>query len=278
MDEELYLRWRVPFVGLTIVGCNITFYAIIAIDHRFRIVSLTPGLSCIPSASDGRDRTLLYSAFTAALVLQARILQDCKRLWNNPPAVIPADARHFPAVSKLCKYPPSGGNHFSFEIQSFFPDRQPYPRLYVAETPDKQRVLIKFTRRYPIELHEYCANLGHAPPILAFEKLPGGWCATAMEYIESGPPITDPSLPPAHRDCWAAALLRLMDDFHSKDFVPGDSVTLVDFDWGGKDEEARLNNELLQGRASDDLGITKEDDRQVLRNANLVNIRDRYYM
>jgi hypothetical protein len=63
--RDLYSRWRMPCVGLTIVGesgflyfqlycpdflfwfftgCNITFYAIIAIDHRFRLVSLTPTL------------------------------------------------------------------------------------------------------------------------------------------------------------------------------------------------------------------------------------------
>jgi len=167
------------------LGCDITFYAVIAIDHRFRIVTLTPTLSCIQSASDGRDRTFLYSAFTAASVLQAHILQDATRLLNNPPAVIPAFARHFPAVSTLRKYPASSDGYFSFEIRSFFPDRQPYRLLYVAETPgpDKQLVLVKFVRRYSIELHEICAKSGHAPAILAFERLPGGWFAVAMEYI-----------------------------------------------------------------------------------------------
>ncbi|KIL70470.1 hypothetical protein M378DRAFT_68187 [Amanita muscaria Koide BX008] len=290
MDEQLYLRWRVPFVGLTIVGCNITFYAIIAIDHRFRIVSLTPGFSCIPSASGGQDRTSLYSAFTAASVLQAHILQDSERLLNNPPAVIPADARRFPAISKLRKYPPSSNDYFAFEIGCFFPDRQPYRLLYAAVTPDRQFVLVKFSRRYPIELHEFCANSGHAPRIFAFEQLPGGWCAVVMDYIESGLPITDPSLPPVHQHRWAAELQRLMDDFHSKDLVhgdlraaniicKGDSVMLIDFDWGGKAGEVfyptlNLNDELLHGRASDDLRITKEDDRRVLRNtlAKLMNI------
>lgn len=54
---------------------------------------------------------------------------------------------------------------------------------------------------------------------------------------------------------------------------------LIDFDWGGKAGEAfyptlNLNDELLQGRTSDDLRITKEDDRRVLRNtlAKLMNM------
>ena len=107
------------------LGCDITFYAVIAIDHRFRIVSLTPTFSCIQSASDGRDRTFLYSAFTAASVLQAHIIQDTTRFQNNPPAVIPTPAHHFPAVSALRKYPASSDGYFNFEIQCFFPNRHP---------------------------------------------------------------------------------------------------------------------------------------------------------
>jgi hypothetical protein len=45
---------------------------------------------------------------------------------------------------------------------------------------------------------------------------------------------------------------------------------LIDFDWGGTDGEvlyptAILNDKLLEGRVSNDLRITKEDDRRVLR-------------
>ena len=44
---------------------------------------------------------------------------------------------------------------------------------------------------------------------------------------------------------------------------------LVDFDWGGKVGEVsyptlELNPELLEGRSSDDLKITKDDDVRVL--------------
>jgi len=79
-----------------------------------------------------------------------------------------------------------------------------------------------------------------------------------------------------------AKLQELMDSFHRKGFVHGDlrdvniickndSVMLIDFDWGGKEGEAsyptsNLNDELLRGRVSGDLGITKEDDRRVLKN------------
>ncbi|KAI5990776.1 hypothetical protein EDD15DRAFT_2451121 [Pisolithus albus] len=262
VHRELYLGWRVPCLGLIIVGHMLQFYAVIAVDHRFKLVSLTSMYSCIETAFDGRDRKSLYLAFTAASVLQAQLLHDIEKLFNNPPSELPIRKRGFPAVSKLCKYPPAD-DHLHFEIQSFFEDRQSYRLLYVAETQQGQSVLIKFTRRYSIQLHETCARLGHAPRILAFERLPGGWYAVAMEYIESGVSINQSTQLAARGDRWANELRQLMDKFHSEGLVHGDlrdanmlctedSVMLIDFDWGGIDGEVsyptcNLNNELLEG-------------------------------
>ncbi|KIM81444.1 hypothetical protein PILCRDRAFT_787677 [Piloderma croceum F 1598] len=189
--QQLYLQWRVPCVGLTIVGCDITFYAVIAIDHCFRI---SP-----PCAN-----TQPHLMATSILRFEASFLTV------NPTA--------------------------------------------------------------------FC----HAPPILTFERLPGGWFAVAMEYIESGVPITQSSLLTTHREHWMAELQGLMGSFHEKDLVHGDlwdvniickndSVMLIDFDWGGKEGEvsyptSNLNAELLQGRVSGDLRIMKEDDKRVLKN------------
>ena len=54
------------------------FYALVAVDHQYRLVGLTSGLSCIEATSDGRDRKALYRAFAAASVVQARILQEAQ--------------------------------------------------------------------------------------------------------------------------------------------------------------------------------------------------------
>jgi len=260
----------------------LTFYAIIAIGHQLKLVSLTPTLSCIQSASDGRDRASLYLAFTAASVLQARILQDVEKLLDNPPSgPILRYENCFPAVFKLRKYPRLSDDYFNFKIQFLFPDPRPNRLLYVARTPDDKIVLIKFARRYSIELHDFCLGLGHAPQILAFERLPGGWYAVAMEWIESGLPITHSTLSATRLDRWKKELQDLVDKFHSAGLVHGDlrdanilckeeSMWLIDFDWGGKDGEAfyptaMLNPELLDGRMSNDLRITKEDDDRVLK-------------
>ncbi|KAK2463915.1 hypothetical protein APHAL10511_004087 [Amanita phalloides] len=293
VHKNLYIGWRVPGIGLTIVGCDIKFYAIVMIDHHFRLVPLTQGLSFMQCATEGRDRRLLYSAFTAASVLQAHIIEDARRLRDNPPAVIPVNARLLPAVSKLRKYRPtqaarqssnlvaggSSNDYFDFEILTFFPNRRPNRFLYIAKAlTNKEIVLIKFSQRYSIELHEHCLNSGHAPQIFAFERLPGG---VAMEYIQSGVPITGSSHSPKNQQRWIAELEGLVADFHGKDLVhgdlrdsnimcEGDSMMLLDFDWAGKDGEVfyptgNLNDELLQGRVSKDLRITKEDDRRVLK-------------
>ncbi|KAI6006859.1 hypothetical protein EDD15DRAFT_2514757 [Pisolithus albus] len=291
IHRKLYLGWRVPCLGLIIVGHMLQFYAVIAVDRRFKLVSLTSMYSCIETAFDGRDRKSLYLAFTAASVLQAQLLHDIEKLFNNPPSELPIRKRGFPAVSKLRKYPPSD-DHLHFEIQSFLEDRQSYRLLYVAETQRGQSVLIKFTRRYSIQLHETCARLGHAPQILAFERLPGGWYAVAMEYIESGVSINRSTQLATHGDRWEKELRALVDKFHSEGLVHGDlrdanmlceedSVMLIDFDWGGIDGEVsyptgNLNNELLEGRVSSDLRITKEDDKRILERTleKLRNIED----
>ncbi|KAI5994697.1 hypothetical protein EDD15DRAFT_2165643 [Pisolithus albus] len=290
VHRKLHLGWRVPYLGLIIVGHMLQFYAVIAVDHRFKLVSLTSMYSCIQTAFEGRDRKLLYLAFTAASVLRAQILHDIERLCNNPPSELLTPKRGFPAVSKLRKYPPSD-DHLHFEIQSFLPDRQSYRLLYVAETQQGQSVLVKFSRSYSIQLHGICTRLGHAPHILAFERLSGGWYAVAMEYIEHGVPINWSPQLATHGERWEKELWELMDKFHSEDVVHGDlrdanilckddSVKLIDFDWGGTDgtvsyPTGNLNKELLEGRVSTDLRITKEDDRRVLKRTleKLRNIR-----
>jgi tRNA A-37 threonylcarbamoyl transferase component Bud32 len=129
-------------------------------------------------------------------------------------------------------------------------------------------------------LHDLCAREAHAPWILGYERLPGGWFAVAMEYFEGSTSITHSDLLTRHRDHWTKYLMRLVKRFHAAGFVHGDlwdenilckddNVVLVDFDWGGKVGEATyptldLHPELLEGRTSSSLKITKDDDMRVL--------------
>ena len=272
-------------------GSDVKFYALVTVDHQYRLVGLTPALSCIAYASDGRDRKALYRAFAAASVVQARILRDAERFLIMPPPEISPTARRFPSMTRLRKWHGSADDYLSFQIVGFHPDRQPYRLLYIAETtaPGKETILIKFVREYSIELHDFCAKRGHAPRIFAFEILPGGWRAIAMEFFASAVQITSSRGLDTHGTRWASELKQLVNEFHEEDLVHGDlrdanmisgdeyTLKLIDFDWGGKDGQVlyptpNLNDELLVGRASDNLKITKVDDIRVL-NLTLKKLR-----
>ena len=273
-------------------GADVKFYVLVAVDHQYRLVGLTPGLSCIASASDGRDRKALNRAFAAASVVHARILQDAQRYFIVLPPGIPPTARRFPSITRLRKWPGSADDDYlSFQIVGFHPDRQPCRLLYLAETtgPEKGTILIKFVREYSIELHDFCAKRGRAPQILAFETLPSGWRVIAMEFIASAVHITSSPGLDTHGRRWASELKQLVNEFHEEGLVHGDlrganmisddkyTLMLVDFDWGGRNGQVfyptpNLNDELLVGRASDNPKITKDDDIRIL-NLTLKKLR-----
>jgi len=294
--------WRVPGLGVTIVGMSrmlvdwpsyadysrrlgpdVKFYAMLSLDTQFRLVSLTPALSCIRSASEGRDRDALYRAFTAASVLQARILKDLPH--HQLPIGVFNDI-HLPGVSKLLRWrntDTESDNSLEFQIKEQFVEGQRNRLLYLATIRGGQTILVKFVRQYCPELHGICALSGHAPALLAYERLPGGWYGIAMEYVADAAPVTMHDCISEHFERWKTDLQELVAKFHNEGFVHGDlrdanilsgddgGLKLVDFDWGGRDGEVlyptpRLNPELVDGRSSEDLRITKADDLRILGN------------
>lgn len=140
------------------------------LDTQFRLVSLTPALSCIRSASEGRDRDALYRAFTAASVLHARILKDVTHhqfLLGEFPDT------HLPYVFKLRRWAKSNlesDDCGEFQINKHRSDTQHNLRfLYRAET--------KETPSRPI--------------FVKFVRLPGGLYGVAMEDAIDAIPLGD---------------------------------------------------------------------------------------
>ncbi|KAI9453354.1 hypothetical protein F5148DRAFT_985553, partial [Russula earlei] len=275
--------WRMPCLGLTIAGPYVMFFGIIFLKPLWRIVSLTPMLSCIPSAVNGDDRQQLYAAFYAALDLSRRIDDEALLFINGATAMSldPEPNTRLPYISALTKWGDTG--EIRFRIVEFYPKTQDYRHLYIARLDDDKEIIVKFSQRYSIELHEFCAERRCAPKILGFQRLAGGFFAIAMEYIF--PSTSLYTAPNRARFCdkWNKDLWDLMESFHKAGFVHGDlrepnilcdgeNVMLIDFDWGGNVGDAeypsgRLSTELTFGRAEDaNSKITKEDDRRVLRN------------
>jgi len=281
-------------------GPAVTFYAIIALGHQYRLVPLTSTLSCVRHANDGADREKLYTAFEAAHVLLAEILKDSTKYSATPPRPIPAGCHRFPAVTQLQRYPHNEGSEedsVDFSIRKFHASRQNDRWVYLATISDQPQIsiLVKFTRWYSVELHNFCQRSGNAPRIFGFERLPGGWYGIAMEYLESARSlfevgqlwkhgfITDAELPGSE---WVQELQALVSAIHDRKLVHGDlrapnilynrqKPILIDFDWGGEAGKARypvpldqLNDDLVGGRNNmDDVLISPEGDMRVLRNS-----------
>ncbi|KAH0836381.1 hypothetical protein J3R83DRAFT_7959 [Lanmaoa asiatica] len=109
-----------------------------------------------------------------------------------------------------------------FKIFETFPSRGADQHLYIAETIDGKKILVKFTRRYSFELHTLCANRGCAPVLLGYERLPGGFRGIAMEFAESAFAISgSPYVEKKHKE-WVERLQNLVDSFHAQDLVHGD--------------------------------------------------------
>lgn len=244
---------------------------------RWRIVSLTPGLSCIQASGEGDDRVALYKAFTAASVLLAHIKKEAMKLVINPPSQIERSSRILPPISSL--HDPTSDTHIKFTILELFSSTVINRHLYIAKMIDGKKILVKFTRQYSYDLHTFCAKLGCAPPLLGFQRLPGGFFGIAMEFINDAVQISDSPYVEKHRE-WVSWLEELVKSFHKAELVHGDlrspniicnknGPMVIDFDWAGKVGEVSyppgpLNPELTDGRESNDLKITKDDDLRVL--------------
>src|SRR5712672_331390 len=156
--------------------------------------------------------------------------------------------------------------------------------LYVAETtPNREIILLKFTRHYSIELHEFCASRQRAPRIIGFQSLPGDCLVIAMEYLSLyvSPSQAHSTILDRFCDKWINDLQKLTQEFHKSNLVHGDlresnilcdgkDLVVLDFDWGGKVGEvyypnAPLCSELTDGRTRTDLMITQDDDNRVLQ-------------
>ncbi|KAG1708018.1 hypothetical protein DVH05_024703 [Phytophthora capsici] len=103
--------------------------------------------------------------------------------------------------------------------------------------------IIKFSKRYGKEVHEFCSKSGFAPELLFYESLPNGWVFIVMEELQLVP-LYKANDRATVRD----QLLKIQKALRDMSFVHGDlrennvqwdpvknRVVLIDFDWSGKD-------------------------------------------
>jgi hypothetical protein len=146
--------------------------------------------------------------------------------------------------------------------------------------------MVKFVRSYSRDLHEHCASLALAPPLLGFEKLAGDWFMVVMEYMNDYVALSTLEDRVSISKQLPQMVTDLVASFHAQNFVHGDirdsdllvlmkgklEMKLIDFDWGGKDGEVRypvlINNHTVH-RPPNVVGgqlITREHDLLMVEN------------
>ncbi len=194
--------------------------------------------------------------------------------------------RYLPYVQEIQTWPPSEDRQLKFRILGVAYQDEIWNEnrfLFHAEARD-EKVLVKFTRKYCIKLHEFCATNRHAPRLLGYGTIPGGWHVVVMEDVEHTHNHAEYS--PRFWAKWSQDLRDLMHGFHDINLVHGDlrtanfivpvnnpeNIMLVDFDWGGEAGRVSfptwsINEDLIDGDRLESLVITKEHDVRVLNAA-----------
>lgn len=258
------------------------------------MVALTPLLPTTAESGKNWVRPVLYNAFKAACVLRHHISEDTKNFSVTQTPVLSIQ-KHLPYVNRVARYssdPGASPSIISFRIDRVFKGRSKHPNrfLYPAtldepDNPEGREVMVKFTRSYCPKLHSFCAEQRHAPGLLGYGTIPGGWYVVLMEMIDQT--YTLDFYGCEHFQTWTQDIKSLVKAFHDRGLVHGDlrdanmmvdrkepeRIMLVDFDWGGNVNDGPVNyptylvNEELKKHGSpNDLRITKEHDDQVLAN------------
>ncbi|KAG2064387.1 hypothetical protein BDR04DRAFT_1035400 [Suillus decipiens] len=155
--------------------------------------------------------------------------------------------------------------------------RCPYPRSYTDSSDHSQKfsydetqmlrdrliffgetICIRFVRHYSRESHEFCASQGHAPNLITYNHLAGGWNMVIMDALDidynsssqrPGSYRRLSQIAISDRQPLKEAITSLIQGLHKHGYVHGDlrdtnfvvgenkSFMLLDFDWAGPIQE-----------------------------------------
>jgi serine/threonine protein kinase len=192
-----------------------------------------------------------------ALAAGLQTLDEFFRTIPLFPSKSPLSTRLFPHI---CSYSRTEGVRIQFRYVAKLAGNSPDKAIFKAQRQgDKQYVVVKFVERYNAEAHRILTERNLAPELLyvgkvsqppsQFHSMVRTLLMVVMEFL-SGSTAQDvfykaPLPSPVFKDVWAAIKI-----LHERDIVFGDlrrpnimvlkaSAKLVDFDWCGKDGEAK---------------------------------------
>ncbi|KAG1755294.1 uncharacterized protein EDB91DRAFT_285621 [Suillus paluster] len=146
---------------------------------------------------------------------------------------------------------------FSYDETQMFRDRL----IFFGETVGdaaRKKICIKFVRYYCREAYNFCASKGHAPELIAYKPLAGGWNMVIMDALDiddgrsmQRPGLYRPLSAILDRQPLKETITSLIEELHKQGYVHGDvrdtnlfardneDFMLLDFDWAGPIQEAR---------------------------------------
>jgi hypothetical protein len=238
----LYLNSATP-------GCIIDFSSAIWDDHN-------PVVQKIYGATASFDwhYTCEEAHLHAARLLAAyeKAFTKIIKFWESPTADF-ADPS-FPDIREYVSLDSSVSRRLKY-VGRFNPNSAKL--LFIAHDmpPDnadqnaepERSVLVKFTKRYGMKLHQFCAGKGFAPALYGCSPIGAGWCIVVMEYLgETYRPLNEVGSGVVKNLTKFSSNIQEM---NSAGWVHGDvrepnvlcnaqgDLQLIDFDWGGLEEE-----------------------------------------
>ncbi|KAG1779904.1 hypothetical protein EV702DRAFT_965107, partial [Suillus placidus] len=209
------------------------------------------------------------------------------KLYSQPiPRLEVKDASPYPR-----SYTCSSGQiqEFSYDETQMLRDKYVFFGETVGDAAGRQ-ICIKFARSYSREVHDFCASKGHAPELIAYKPLAGGWNMVIMDALDIGIGYWPGSYQPLSamavldRQPLKEAITSLIEELHNynggyvhgdlrdTNFFVGDNkgFMLLDFDWAGPIGKARypayLNRSIRRpDGARDGEKIVAKHDLDMLR-------------
>ncbi|KAG2339563.1 hypothetical protein BDR05DRAFT_938849 [Suillus weaverae] len=255
--EIARLRSVIPCIHIIVFGACIGFAGSV-FTEKVQSGVLVPIIPLFWHSTDLHMQVMAARTFGALKIA----IEKLTHLYSQPiPPLKPED----PSLG--CPYPRSYTTSTG-QIQEFSYDKTQKLRdklIFFGKTVGDavgRKICIKFVRHYSREAHDFCASKGHAPELIAYKPLAGGWNMVIMDALDidnggfaqrpgSYRPLSVMSV--LDRQPLKEAITSLIQELHNYNdgYVHGDlwdtnlfvrdnkDFMLLDFDWAGPIEKAR---------------------------------------
>ncbi|KAK1227057.1 hypothetical protein PQX77_009967 [Marasmius sp. AFHP31] len=241
---------RFPSILITGIGPTFGFYGAIWNGQVVQVEPLTPIFDLTADPLDERARHAFASSLDAFIEGVTRIeahYREIKAFTETNSHLDHRARRSYPYMD-------------SFEIDGAeavvaFTSRLYEDKLIFTAQRCGIDYIVKFTRHYSEEAHQYLASLSFAPKLFQCKALPGGWIAVLMERSDY---TRVDELTNDQRQLVKGKVSEIVEMFHGQDVVHGDiraanllvdeksltaggdvKVYFLDFDWAGRVGDAK---------------------------------------